>query len=104
MPRTNGEDVSPVPLGHDHVNPSSRVVMVSHRWNAPDHPEFEPFCQCHKDRFDFCIFIFYRRCIGQQKALTKSLVKVDELYARSHCLCLCHHQDYLLCAILMPFL
>jgi hypothetical protein len=106
MPRTNGKDVSPVPLGHDHVNPSSRVVMVSHRWNGSDQwhdaTKSEPCCKCHKDRFDF-VFFYWRCILTNKKVLTKPLVKVDELYAQSHCLCRCHHPDYF-CAILMPLL
>jgi hypothetical protein len=88
------DSIQPVPLSLDQVNPS-RIFMVSHRWLTPEHPDpqntklamIRDFWRQSNGAYDYFFFDFL--CIDQQKSITQSLVKIDELYAQSHCLCLC---------------
>lgn len=92
--------INAVLLSPEQVNPS-RVLMISHRWETIQHPdpnnrkldEIRNFLNSpeNKDKFDY--FFFDWLCIDQQKGITKSLVNVDQLYAKSPCLCLCE-KDY----------
>lgn len=84
------EAIDAIPLSPDQVNPS-RVLMVSHRWETKDHPDpqnrklgiIRDFLLRTEnlDRFDYVFFDLV--CINQTKEISHSLVKVDELYAKS---------------------
>ena len=94
------ESVVPVPLALDHVDPS-KVIMISHRWETVQHPDplntklrtIQQFLLEEVDGrprhllYQYVFFDF--RCIDQMKDTIESLLKINELYSNSPCLCLC---------------
>lgn len=87
------EDMDAVPV-HEIV--PARVLMVSHRWRKEDHPDpdyedlhlVQEHLASRREVYDFVFFDWC--CLDQQEFDTSSMMKVDLLYAKSPCLCLCH--------------
>lgn len=98
LTKARWEDIRSTPLAKGQINPSC-VLMISHRWIEKGHPDPEDqkigvirqFLAERPSQFEYIFFDWC--CIDQQKSITKSLAEVDELYAHSHCLCLCD-EDY----------
>lgn len=87
------EDMNAVAVGE--IDPE-RVLMISHRWRTEDHPDpdyddmhlVQEYLATRRGCYDFVFFDW--RCLDQDEFEASSMLKVDELYAKSPCLCLCH--------------
>jgi len=107
----NWDSVHPVPLSLHHID-QSKVLMISHRWETKKHPDpentklriiqsfLDPDHQARdlnaKTPTTFQYIFFDWECVDQTPhKIESALVRVNELYANSPCLCICDSKgDY----------